>query len=266
MSTLFTSIDSLRDAGFQGGLTVRELQDTRCRDLPAQQGVYVIVRDRSTPPSFLPISVGGFFKGKNPTVSLAELEGKWVAGTPVVYIGKAGGDTSSATLKSRLWQYMQFGQGKDIGHWGGRYIWQLEDNKDLIVMWKATDRDAEMVESELLDKFLKEFKQLPFANLKMGRALIEDRLPLESHFHHQQPVRINMKSKTDLINDFLQSELARRDIASVTAVEAAQWLDLMGLLNDSKDRPGKPLRDLLRAGKILGAEQGSNSRWEIREV
>lgn len=263
MSSIFSTIDTLRDAGFQGGIPIRELQYTRCRDLPARQGVYVIVRDRPTPPSFLPISVGGFFKGKNPTVSLADLEGKWVTGTPVVYIGKAGGDTSSATLKKRLWQYMQFGQGKDIGHWGGRYIWQIEDNKDLIVMWKATDRDAESVESELLDAFIARFGRLPFANLVRGRGVAEVRQPLVSDSLHQHPIRIKMNSKADSINEFLQSELSKRNLASVTAVEAAKWLDKAGLLKDSTDRPGKPLRDLLRAGKIKGAVQGSDSRWEI---
>lgn len=170
MSYLFQSVESLKRDGFAGGVTIRHLQDSRCRDLPAKQGVYVIVRDKQTPPTFLLTSVGGFFKGKNPTVAVDELQSKWVTGTPVVYIGKAGGDVSRATLKSRLWQYMQFGQGKDIGHWGGRYIWQLDDNKDLNVWWKTTDRDAETVECELLNEFIKDYIRLPYANLKMGRG------------------------------------------------------------------------------------------------
>lgn len=262
MSTLFSSIDSLRPAGFQGGLNIRELQDTRCRHLPSQQGVYVIVRERPTPPSFLPISVGGFFKGKNQTVSLAELEGKWVAGTPVVYIGKAGGGTSSATLKKRLWQYMQFGQGKDIGHWGGRFIWQLEDNKDLIVMWQSTSRDAEAVESELLDTFVSGFGKLPFANVKGGKSG-------ESGMRGKRVKSADaptLDTKTKAINNRIQSELQRRGLASVTAVDAAIWLDRAGLLKDSLDRPSKPLRDMLRAGKILGAIQESDRKWVIRVV
>lgn len=170
MSSLFQSVESLKRDGFAGGVTIRHLQDSRCRDLSMRQGVYVIVRDKQTPPTFLLTSVGGFFKGKNPTAPVDVLQSKWVTGTPVVYIGKAGGDVSRATLKSRLLQYMQFGQGKDIGHWGGRYIWQLDDNKDLTVWWKATDRDAEAVERELLDAFHARFGCLPFANLKRGRG------------------------------------------------------------------------------------------------
>ena len=65
---------------------------------------------------------GEFFKGKNPNVVLDELKKNWIDDTLVVYIGKAGGGNSKATLKSRLRQYFGFGQGKSIGHWGGRLI------------------------------------------------------------------------------------------------------------------------------------------------
>jgi len=49
-------------------------------------------------------------------------------------------------------------------------------------------------------------------------------------------------------------------------VEAATWLDRAGLLKDSTDRPGKALRELLRAGKILGQRQDPNRRWFIRRT
>lgn len=61
------------------------------------------------------ICTGGFFKGKNPNVSIQELNSNWIDGEHIVYIGKA------TELCRRLRQYMSFGQGKNIGHWGGRY-------------------------------------------------------------------------------------------------------------------------------------------------
>jgi double-stranded uracil-DNA glycosylase len=57
------------------------------------------------------------------------------------------------------------------------------------------------------------------------------------------------------IDRFLQAELVRRGRGDVTAVEAASWLDEAGLLADSASRPGLPLRNLLRAGRIRSGEQ-----------
>jgi hypothetical protein len=69
------------------------------------------------------------------------------------------------------------------------------------------------------------------------------------------------------INLFLQDELRKRAQEEVRAVDAAGWLDAAGLLKDSRHRPGLPLRNLLRAGQIEGAEQRPprpHGRWFIR--
>jgi excisionase family DNA binding protein len=68
------------------------------------------------------------------------------------------------------------------------------------------------------------------------------------------------------INGYLQGCLHDRDWYEVRAVEAACWLDDAGLLTDSESRPGLPLRNLLRAGQIVGANQRParpNGRWYI---
>ena len=65
------------------------------------------------------------------------------------------------------------------------------------------------------------------------------------------------------IGAFVQQRLATLNLADVSAVEAAAWLDTAGLLKDSVDRPGKPLRDLLRDGVIAHARQEPNRRWFI---
>ncbi len=88
------------------------------------------------------------------------LKSKWVDNTKVVYIGKA------TSLKSRLKQYFSFGQGKNIGHYGGRFIWQVKYSKDLIVCWKSlpTDERREF-EANLIKLFVSVFGKRPFANL-----------------------------------------------------------------------------------------------------
>jgi len=122
------------------------------------------LRPNSERPEFLSESVGGRFKGNDPTVAARTLESRWVENTPVLYIGKAGSRT--ATLRSRLWQYVRFGQGERVGHWGGRYIWQLREPCDLLVCWKITALDSpRMIEKALMNEFKQAHGKLPFANL-----------------------------------------------------------------------------------------------------
>jgi len=156
----FSSLDSLKKAGFRGFNTVAEMKDGLCMRLPDFPGVYIIFRYDDTAPKFLQVGSGGFFKGKDPNVSIAELQANWVPEAHVVYIGKA------TSLKKRLGQYMRFGDGKNVGHWGGRYIWQLADADDLIVCTKLTEEDPRAVEADLIQDFISQYGQRPFANLK----------------------------------------------------------------------------------------------------
>ncbi len=157
----------LKEQGFEGFKTVNDLMTGGKSLLPAQMGVYVLLRENSARPIFLTEGTGGFFKGKNPNVSISELENNWIDETSIVYIGKAGGIGSSATLQSRLGQYMRFGQGKNVGHWGGRYIWQLADSKELIVCWKTlSDVEPRTIEQQMISEFKSEHSsKRPFANL-----------------------------------------------------------------------------------------------------
>lgn len=67
----------------------------------------------------------------------------------------------------------------------------------------------------------------------------------------------------ELIISTLDKYIERNGIDALTAVEAAEILDKAEILNDSPSRPGKPLRDILRAGGIEHAYQLSNGRWFI---
>jgi hypothetical protein len=60
-----------------------------------------------------------------------------------------------------------FGNGKPVGHWGGRYLWQLKNSANLVLCWKATPHsDPGEVEHELIRSFIAHYGALPFANLK----------------------------------------------------------------------------------------------------
>jgi hypothetical protein len=160
------SKESLVDFGFKGFVDIAKLKTTSCNTIPQEKGVYVILRESTGKPVFLKESIGGHFKEQNPTVSEEELKNNWVENTIVVYIGKAGGTNSNATLFSRLRQYIHFGQGKPVGHWGGRYIWQLKDSDNLIIAWKPLNKEEpEEVETQLMQEFRNIYRKRPFANL-----------------------------------------------------------------------------------------------------
>jgi hypothetical protein len=162
----FGETSAIRADGFQGFVTISDLQQSQCRNVPTNPGVYLVLNSNSCCPGFLEKNIGGHFKEKDPTTKLCDLEKKWVDGAVVLYIGKAGG--GKATLRKRLHQYMRFGGGKKIGHWGGRYIWQLARSCDLLVVWKTMtlpDADPRREEQLLLVEFTKQYGKLPFANL-----------------------------------------------------------------------------------------------------
>ena len=157
----------LKENGFSDFITVSQLQQTRCRDVPNKRGIYLIVRKDISEPQFSKISSGGHFKGRNPTVSIFQLREKWVDTAKVLYIGKAGSLNGNANLKNRLQQYMDFGQGIPVGHWGGRFIWQLKDSKSLQICWKFTlNENPRTVERQLIEEFMSYYNKLPFANLR----------------------------------------------------------------------------------------------------
>jgi len=133
--------------------------------VPAAPGVYVIVRDTPSPPVFLPASPAGRLRGRDPSLPVAELEDAWVEDTCLLYLGKAGGVGTHATLRRRLSAYLRHGRGARAAHWGGRAIWQLSDAADLLVGWMVlVDEEPRAVERAGLTAFVARYGQRPFAN------------------------------------------------------------------------------------------------------
>ena len=168
---LFQDENAMREAGFTGFRTVNELW----RDpsvIPKVKGVYFVLYPGREMPEFVEIGTGGYFIGRDPNVPLDMLRSNWVDGVPVIYIGKAGGTSSTtgnmskATLQKRIRQYLRFGHGEDVGHYGGRLIWQIKDPGNLIFCWKPLrTEEPRAVEAALIREFLDTYHKLPFANL-----------------------------------------------------------------------------------------------------
>lgn len=80
------------------------------------------------------------------------------------------------------------------------------------------------------------------------------------------PEKFSVPDNLKKINDYIQYQLKSLDLEEVRANEAARWLDQAGLLSDSKSRPGKPLRNLLRMKLIIGQYQTPGQRWFIKRI
>lgn len=149
----------LTELGFVGFLPLRSLE-AKSERVPALPGNYMVTLDARRA-AFLTRSVGGRFKGKDPTVAVDLLEAKWLDNTDTVYIGRA------TSLRGRLGLLARFGRGDAVGHWGGRYLWQITALEDLRVCWRL-ESDPVEAERELLDSFENIMGGLPFANLVRG--------------------------------------------------------------------------------------------------
>jgi hypothetical protein len=157
----FENIDRLGEYGFCEPVRIGFLDQTACDQVPSVSGVYCVIRDKKTPPQFLDQNPAGHFKGNNPTTLVSKLQAKWVDKTFLMYVGE------SENLKRRVLQCIQFGQGQPIGHWGGRYMWQLSDSSDYLFSWKRIlDDNPADVKRRLIHTFRTRYGKRPFANLK----------------------------------------------------------------------------------------------------
>jgi hypothetical protein len=160
----FDTIEELRAIGFEGFATVSDLIGSRCAEVPVARGVYVVVRDGTAPPRFLPRSGAGHFRGQDPTVPVAELEARWIPGAILLYVGEAGGTGVRGQLQQRIKRRLRFAQGARVGAWGGRTLWQLADHRSLRFAWMPCE-DPRGAEAHLLAAFQRRHGALPFANL-----------------------------------------------------------------------------------------------------
>lgn len=148
--------------GFAGWQTWDELRASDLREVPSDPAVYVVFRPSAGEPTFLDANPGGRFKEKDPTAAIDVLASNWVPSSQVVYIGKA--DVADRRLK----QFARFGAGEPVGHWGGRYIWQLADASEVLVAWHGISWDE--VARDYERRLMAHFAELhggarPFANL-----------------------------------------------------------------------------------------------------
>lgn len=155
--------NELKERGFEGFFSFKELRESKCGEIPDLSGVYIVINHIfKKKPDFLKKGTGGWFKGRSPNVPEGVLEKKWngVRNTKILYIGKG------KSLRKRISQYEKFGRGRKVPKRGGRYIWQLPDSEQSVIVWKVVEKNPRQEEKGLLKEFELKYKNLPFANLR----------------------------------------------------------------------------------------------------
>ena len=158
---------------------ISELIEKGCNTISENSGLYwVIVPEHFDYALKMEVNYPKFFpKYKNKTIALETLESrltKYKSGeTDILYIGQA------QNLKSRIeqlvyFEYQNYSNKKTLPHYGGRAIWQLINNRDLIIRCSTYDGDLDEMETVLIDQFILDHdpackKLLPYANEKRGR-------------------------------------------------------------------------------------------------
>lgn len=157
----YNNIEEIKEVGFKGFESVKKLRKNSSR-IPQDKGVYLVLKPQDMDVKFLETGTGGHFKDKDPNVSIDKLKAKWIEDTLVLYVGRTG-----RTLYERINELLRFGQGENIGHWGGRYLWQINHSEELVICWKEMqDEDPEEIWKQLLWDFESVYSKLPFANLQ----------------------------------------------------------------------------------------------------
>lgn len=152
-------ISKYKSEGFSGFVKVSDLR-LKTSMIPNGKGVYIVLREIEDEPEFLECGTGGYFKGKDPNVDISILKDNIVLGSGTMYIGQ------TTNLRNRIRLLLRFGAGENVGHWGGRYLWQLADSENLLIAWKETPSEApRAVESNMLADYVSDHGKLPFANL-----------------------------------------------------------------------------------------------------
>lgn len=86
------------------------------------------------------------------------------SGKNILYIG-----TTTDMLKERVTCFAKYGYGKVKNHHGGYPIWQIADNKKLLVDIYPFVGDPEAEETRLLDEYIDTYGTEPIGNTAVGK-------------------------------------------------------------------------------------------------
>ncbi len=97
----------------------------------------------------------------------------------------------------------------------------------------------------------------------VGTPILSSASPSEQERLERGAARGGPYRPLDPINRLIQERLKQMGKTTAPVTEVTRWLDQAGVLRDNPANRGKPLRDLLRAGRIVGHRQDAHGHWFI---
>ncbi len=150
-----TTQEALKHHGFQGFLTVKELQ-LDPKQVPDEPGIFIIGHNLQKP-RFIQAGTGGFMEKRSPELPAPVLMDQWVDEAYILYM-----DQADLSLRSAITHFLN----PHATEQQGAYLWQLAYSSELVVSWKPFPKDqVKTVLEELLSRFKTEYGMIPFANL-----------------------------------------------------------------------------------------------------
>jgi hypothetical protein len=144
-----------------------ELNRIGFKDIPYEKGLYIVRKPQNMKIEFSSSTTAiSIYRGKNMLYDIDILTSKYRnTDQEILYLGKAGGQDNK--LKQRIIQLVRYGYGLTDNHRGGRAIWQISNNKLLLLSF-ATNEFPEICERKLLKDYLDIYGDLPVANWRIG--------------------------------------------------------------------------------------------------
>lgn len=109
------------------------------------------------------------YHGRSMIYPKVKLEDKWevlslngISEDGLLYIGKANASNGRG-LKKRITEFVKYGYGLCNNHRGGRAVWQLENNKELLLEIIECPNPEEIEHQKLL-AYKQIYEDYPFAN------------------------------------------------------------------------------------------------------
>ncbi|WP_368293734.1 hypothetical protein [Dehalobacter sp. TBBPA1] len=143
--------------------TIEQFYNSRCAIIPNEIGVYIVVAPESFIVEFINQTTAiNEYHEKNLLYPAEDLKMKFSeTDHKILYIGKAGGEINR--LRQRIKQYVRYGYHEVENHRGGRAIWQIKNNRKLLLGYFVCN-NPETIERELLSEYYNKNGTYPVAN------------------------------------------------------------------------------------------------------